>query len=167
MNDIERAVYPFQAADGAQPIGEDAAFAVLDGQDRTASGAAARRPSGATTMDVGLQIRGARAASSIDQPGAGFGKGSRSGSPASLRAVKKAMMRAKIGTSLARMNFPSLGNRARNRARSGLEVQTLSRFNPGTNLTPRMDWSSGRQSIRILPVSWGGAFYRPFPFISM
>ena len=76
-------------------------------------------------------------------------------------------MRAKIGTSLARMNFPSLGNRARNRARCGLEAQTLLRFHPGINLTPRMDWSSGRQSIRILSVSWGDAFYRPFPFVSM
>ena len=62
------------------------------------------------------------------------------------------MMRAKIGRSLARMNFPSLGNRARNRARCGLEAQTLLRFNPGINLTPRMDWSSGCQSIRILHV---------------
>jgi hypothetical protein len=76
-------------------------------------------------------------------------------------------MRAKIGTSLARMNFPSLGNRARNRARRGLEAQTLLKFKPGINLMPRMDWSSGRQSIRILHVSWGDAFYRPFPFVSI
>ena len=39
MDDIERAVDPFQAADGAQPVGEDAALAVLDGQDRTTSDA--------------------------------------------------------------------------------------------------------------------------------
>jgi len=65
------------------------------------------------------------------------------------------------------MNFPSLGNRARNRARCGLDAETLSRFNPGINLTPQMDWSSDRQSIRILLDPWGGAFYRPFPFVSM
>ena len=52
-------------------------------------------PSAATTMDVGLRTCGACAASAIDQPGTGRGNGSRSGSPASPRAISKAMMRAK------------------------------------------------------------------------
>ena len=101
-------------------------------------------PSAATAMDVGLRIWGARAASSIDQPGAGCGKGSPLRLPgltsSDHQGHDESENRHKAGTH----EFPSLGDRK-----------------PG--------WTGQAVASRseYLHVSWGDAFYRPFPFVSI
>src|SRR5271157_3115736 len=178
MNDMERAVEPFQAADGAQPGGEDAALAVLDGQDRTANDARSvarlRRGLADVHRAVGCHDNGCRIAET-GCPGRELNRPARrrlrqefplrfsSRTASDLKGHDESENRYEAGTH----EFPLPGQPGAEpsplRARSANVVEVASRNQPdapdGLVKRPPVDQNTS--------CSWGGAFYRPFPFVSM